>query len=55
MQVFSCNIVTFLRTPFYRMAAVAASVSKTDQKKQKDIHSMNIFVETQRNKSNYKI
>ena len=46
MQVFPVIFVAFLRTPFYRMPAVATSVAKTDQKKQKDIYSMNIFVET---------
>ena len=32
MQVFPVIFVTFLRTPFYRMPAVATSVAKTDKK-----------------------
>ena len=36
-----------LQTPFKRTRVVAASVAKTDQKKQNDGYSTNIFAETQ--------
>ena len=36
----------FLKCLFYRVTVVAAFVAKTDQKKQKDAYSTNIFVET---------
>ena len=42
---FLWNLQNFQEDLFYRTPVMAVSVAKTDQKKQKDRYSTNIFVE----------